>query len=438
MGIKVTKFGGTSLADADQIRKVRAIVHSDRERRYVIPSAPGKRGPDDYKITDLLYLCHTNVQHGVSFDHVFQIISERYLSIAGDLDLSTDLQPVLERIRTEIAGGAPADYVASRGEYLSGRILADYLGYDFIDPAELIHFDAYGSYDAEQTGRDVRRCLAPHETAVIPGFYGSTPDGKVKTFSRGGSDITGAIVAHGVGADLYENWTDVSGFYMADPRVVKDPKLIKRVTYRELRELSYMGASVLHEESIFPVKKAGIPILIKNTNRPEDPGTFIVNDDEPLNKPGQITGIAGRKDFTIIAIEKALMNSELGFARKILSILETNRISFEHLPSGIDTISVVIADDQLNNKMATVLKEIERECKPDSLEVIHDMALIATVGRGMAYTPGIAAKLFTSLGKAGVNVRMIDQGASEINIIVGVETADFEQAVQAIYNAFVE
>lgn len=438
MGIKVAKFGGTSLANADQFRKVRSIIHADGERRYIVPSAPGKRTPDDHKITDLLYLCHAHVQQSIPFDDVFQIIAERYLEIAGELGLSLDLRPYLNEIKEKIAGGASADFTASRGEYLNGLILAELLGYDFVDPADLIIFDEYGVFDAQRTHELVSHRLAKHDRAVIPGFYGSTSDGKIKTFSRGGSDITGAIVARGVRADLYENWTDVSGFLMADPRIVKNPKPIQKITYRELRELAYMGASVLHEESIFPVREAGIPVNIKNTNNPEDPGTLIVNDAEPVTQAGAITGIAGRKDFTIIALEKALMNAELGFGRKLLSILETNNISFEHLPSGIDTLSVVIADSQLNHKLPKVLEEIKRECRPDSLEVIPNMALIATVGRGMAYTPGIAARLFTALGEANINVRMIDQGSSEINIIVGVDTRDFEEAVRAIYHAFVE
>jgi len=438
MSITVAKFGGTSLADANQIRKVQNILKADAKRRYVVPSAPGKRTPSDQKITDLLYLCHTHVQQSVPFDDVFQIIAQRYLEIVRDLGLQMDIRPHLEEVKRNIAAGASADYAASRGEYLNGLILAELLGWDFVDAAEVIFFDEHGIFDSEKTQAVMSERLSKHSHAVIPGFYGALPGGEIKTFSRGGSDITGAIVARGVGADLYENWTDVSGFLMADPRIVPNPKTIQQLTYRELRELSYMGASVLHEESIFPVREAGIPVRIKNTNAPEDPGTLIVRDLEPAPKTGAITGIAGRKDFTVIAIEKALMNIELGFGRKLLSILEVNNISFEHIPSGIDTMSLVIADAQLKGKLDRVLDEIRRELKPDSIEVHPNMALIATVGRGMAYTPGIASKLFTALAKENINVRMINQGSGEINIIVGVETEDFERSVRAIYAAFVD
>lgn len=438
MSITVAKFGGTSLADAEQIRKVQAILASDAKRRYVVPSAPGKRTKGDQKITDLFYLCQTHVQQSVPFDDVFQIIADRYLEIVRDLGIQLDLRPQLEEVKRNVAGGGSADYAASRGEYLNGLILAELLGWDFVDAAEIIFFDKRGVLDTEKTQAVISKRLAEYSHAVIPGFYGSLPSGEIKTFSRGGSDITGAIVARGVGADLYENWTDVSGFMVADPRIVKNTKTIERLTYRELRELSYMGASVLHEESIFPVREAGIPVRIKNTNAPEDPGTLIVRDLEPVTKTRAITGIAGRKDFTVIAIEKALMNIELGFGRKLLSILEVNNISFEHVPSGIDTMSLVIADSQLNGKLDRVLDEIRRELKPDSIEVYSNMALIATVGRGMAYTPGMASRLFTALAKENINVRMINQSSGEINIIAGIETDDFEKAVQAIYAAFVD
>lgn len=438
MGIKVAKFGGSSLADSKQFKKVRKIIMDDPQRRYIVPSAPGKRFAQDQKITDLLYLCHKHVQQSIPFDEVFDLISKRYLDIVRGLDLSLDLIPHLEEIKRKIAEGASADFAASRGEFLNGLILSNLLGYDFIDPIEMIFFNENGILDPVRTQEAVSRCLAQHERAVIPGFYGAAPDGKVKTFSRGGSDITGSIIARGVKADLYENWTDVSGFMMADPRIVDQPKTIAKITYRELRELSYMGATVLHDESIFPVREAGIPINIKNTNAPDDPGTLIVHDADPTTRQGIITGIAGRKDFTVIVVEKAMMNQELGFGRKILSILENNKISFEHLPTGIDTLSLVIANSQLENKLDKVVDEIHRQCNPDSVEIVSDIALIATVGLGMANTPGIAAKLFTALSEANINVRMIAQGSSEINIIIGVETNDFEEAVKAIFNAFVE
>lgn len=437
MGIKVAKFGGTSLADAEQFLKVRSIVLSDDERRYVVPSAPGRRRPDDRKITDLLYLCHAHVEHSAPFEELFRIIEERYLAIAESLEVEVDLRTELAFIRQRIADGASADYAASRGEYLSGLILSKLLGFDLVDPVEFIVFSDRGVFDSEATQEKAVRVLSKHNRAVIPGFYGAKSDGSIKTFPRGGSDITGAVVARGVSASLYENWTDVSGFLMADPRIVDNPRPIEQVTYSELRELSYMGANVLHEESIFPVHKAGIPISVRNTNAPMEKGTLIVRDAEPIAQMGTITGIAGRKDFTVVAVQKALMNAELGFGRKLLSILEDNAISFEHMPTGIDTISVVISDTELNGELEKVLTSIRNELSPDCIEVHPNMALIATVGRGMARTPGIAAKLFTALAEAGVNVRMIDQGSSEINIIVGVETDSFEAAVRAIYDAFV-
>lgn len=437
MNIKVAKFGGSSLASAAQFRKVESIIKSDTTRRYIVPSAPGKRFPEDHKITDLLYLCQAHVQQGIPFDDVFKIISGRYLEIISELGLSFDLQPYLDMIKKEISNGASADYTASRGEYLNGLILANLLGYDFVDPAEIIFFTKTGLLDSELTQAKVSERLSQTERAVIPGFYGSNWDGTIKTFSRGGSDITGAIIARGVNASIYENWTDVSGFLMADPRIIKNPKPIEKITYRELRELAYMGATVLHEESIFPVRQAGIPINIKNTNAPQHPGTMIVNDAEPVTQNGSITGIAGRKDFTVITVEKSLMNAELGFGRKLLTILESNGVSFEHIPSGIDTLSVVIADCELDHKTDKILSEIKQQLNPDSIEISPNMALIATVGRGMAYTPGIAAKLFNALSAANINIRMIDQGSSEINIIVGIETADFEKAVTTIYEAFV-
>jgi len=438
VGVIVAKFGGTSLSCVEQFCKVRDIVLNDANRRYVIPSAPGKRHRDDAKITDLLYLCHERAKQALAFDDIFEAITQRYMDIVRGLNLDLDLEPVLKNIKSRIREGASADYTASRGEYLNGIILAKLLGYDFIDAADIIFFDSQGMFDSERTNEEIGRRLQHHERAVIPGFYGSMPDGRIKTFPRGGSDITGAIVARGVNADVYENWTDVSGFMMADPRIVSNPKPIRKITYRELRELAYMGAGVLHEDSIFPVKKAGIPVHIKNTNVPTDPGTIIVNEAEPVCCTGGITGVAGKKGFTVIAIEKTFMNNELGFGRRLLSILESNGISFEHMPSGIDTISLVIADSQLDGKLEKVLAEIKEQLKPDSVEVYSNMALIATVGRGMARTPGIAAKLFTALGNKGINVRMIDQGSSEINIIVGIENDDMEEAVRAIYYAFVD
>jgi len=436
MSVKVCKFGGTSLADAAQQRKIKAIVDVDSGRRFVVPSAPGKRSKDDQKITDLLYLCHAHAQQHMPFEDVFDLIAQRYLQIVADLDLSLDLDQHLYKVKADIAAGASEAYAASRGEYLNGPIIAALLDYTFIDAAEVIHFGNRGRVDMAKTKKAMAERLKGVERAVIPGFYGVDPQGEIKTFSRGGSDVTGAVVSACVKADVYENWTDVSGMRMTDPRVVDDPKPIETITYRELRELAYMGATVLHDEAIFPVREAKIPVNIRNTNDPDDPGTMIVPNEAPLKRGGLITGIAGRKDFTVLALEKALMNSEVGWGRRMLSVLENHQVSFEHLPSGIDTMSVVIESKLLEGKIDDVVEAINSECKPDTIAVLPNMALIATVGRGMAHTPGMAARMFTALASAGVNIRMIDQGSSEINIIVGVENADFETAVRAIYNAF--
>jgi aspartate kinase len=432
----VAKFGGSSLADSEQFRKVKNIVLENEKRRYVVPSAPGKRFSKDYKITDLLYLCHAHAQNSISFDDVFRHIEERYTSLARELEIRIDIKRYLDEIKKKIEDGASADYTASRGEYLNGLILADYLDYEFVDAAEIIRFKNYGRIDFEATQKAVDEKMTAVERAVIPGFYGAMPDGTIKTFSRGGSDVTGAMVARCLGAELYENWTDVSGFLMADPNIVENAKPIEVVTYKELRELSYMGAKVLHEESIFPIRDVCIPINIKNTNRPQDKGTLIVDDDKPISYSGTITGIAGKKGFTVIAVQKMLMNSEQGFCRKLLSILESNGVSFENMPSGIDSVSLVIEDTQLGDKLDNILEEIKRQCNPDSLEVYPNMALVATVGRGMDRTKGISSKLFRGLAEGDVNIRMINQGASEINITVGVENEDFEKALRGIYKAF--
>ena len=438
MTVKVCKFGGSSVADADQFRKVKAIVEADPTRRYIVPSAPGTCSAGDKKVTDLLYLCHANAAQGVPFDEAFNLVADRYRQIVADLGLKLNLPKLLEAVHEQIARGASADHAASRGEYLNGLIMAELLGYTFIDPADVIKFDAAGQFDPDKTQRLISRRLSKVEKAVVPGFFGSMPDGQTRTFSRGGSDVTGAIVARGAGARVYENWTDVCGLLMADPRIVDNPRAIDIVTYRELRELSYMGATVLHDEAIFPVREANIPVNIRNTNQPDHPGTMIVTEAEPVAHRGSITGIAGKKDFTVIAVAKTLMNAEIGFGRRLLSALEVHDVSYEHTPSGIDTMSVIVADQQLDGKLEKVLQEIRVECKPDSIDVYPNMALIATVGRGMAYTPGISARLFGSLAKADVNIRMIDQGSSELNIIIGVADTNFEAAIRAIYAAFVE
>ncbi len=432
----VTKFGGSSLADANQFKKVKEIILSNNSRKIVVPSAPGKRNSKDFKITDLLYLCHGHIESSIPLDDVFNLISNRYKAIVLELNLQLDIDYYLNKIKNDIENGASKDYAASRGEYLNGIILANYLDFEFIDAKDVILFNKYGCIDTEATYKALQNIINENTRAVIPGFYGADSLGNIVTFSRGGSDVTGALVSASINAELYENWTDVSGFLMADPRIVKNPMQIRKITYRELRELSYMGASVLHEESVFPVRNAGIPINIKNTNSPSDPGTLIVKDMEPdFNNP--IKGIAGKKDFTVISIEKAMMNSELGFCRKVLSILEQNCISFENMPSGIDTVCVVISDAQLKNKTEILVDEIKRTCNPDSIVVHPNMALIATVGNGMSSNKGVAAKIFNSLSESNINIRMIDQGSSEINILIGIETDDFEKAINSIYKAFV-
>ena len=435
MGIKVAKFGGSSVADGIQLTKTKQIITQDPDRRYIVVSAPGKRYESDNKITDILYLCKTHIEHNLPYDQLFQVVADRFMAVQINLGIKVDLFRYFDEIRENLKQNPSADYIASRGEYLNAVLVAAFLGYDFVDTKDLIKFDAKGKLMMPETDEAIRAELAKHERAVLPGFYGSLPDGSVKTFSRGGSDITGALVARAMAADVYENWTDVSGFLMADPRIVENPKPIERITYKELRELSYMGASVLHEDAVFPVREVNIPINIRNTNEPENPGTII--SDTPSPTQNIITGVAGRKDFVVIALYKNMMNSEIGFVKRLLTILENNDISFEHLPSGIDTVCVIISEKQLEGKMQDLLYDIEKRLKPDSIDIYQDMALIATVGLGMSRRLGVSATLFGALTEADVNVRMIDQGSSEMNIIVGVENDQFEAAIRAIYGAFV-
>ncbi len=434
MGIIAAKFGGSSLADASQFKKVKDILLANPDRRYAVPSAPGKRFKDDTKVTDLLYQCYRKVEKGEDMQEVFSVIEQRYREIVFELGLDIDIDGLLDQTCADIRRVATPDFAASRGEYLNGVILSAYLGWDFIDPRGYIKFDRQGVFAEEWTNELLGEELKKHEHAVIPGFYGAVPNGEVRTFSRGGSDITGAVVARAAGASLYENWTDVSGFLMADPRIVENPREIRYITYAELRELSYMGATVLHEESIFPVHKAGIPTNIRNTNDPSHPGTMIT--DRRQDAGGIITGIAGHKNFSLISIEKAMLNSEKGFCRRVLSVLEDFDISIEHMPTGIDTVSVVVADSEIVNRKSEIIHRIRELCQPDHIDISGGIALIATVGMGMVRSPGTAARLFGGLQRAGVNVRMIDQGSSELNIIVGVDTQDFEKAVRAIYEAF--
>lgn len=436
MGLKVAKFGGSSVADALQIKKIKDIIEADSDIKYVVVSAPGKRYADDSKITDLLYLCKTHIEHKIPYEQIFQVICDRFMAVDVNLNAEINLKKEFDEIKANLEKGATADYIASRGEYLNAKLIASYLGYDFVDAASMIRFDEKGRFMEDLTNTAIKQELSKHEKAVIPGFYGAKIDGTVKTFSRGGSDITGALIARAMEADVYENWTDVSGFLMADPRIVKNPKPIGTISYKELRELSYMGASVLHEDAIYPARIADIPINIRNTNKPEDPGTMIASEPDK-NDERIISGIAGSKDFTVIAISKNGLSTERGFIRKLAGILEDNDIAIEHLPSGIDTVSIVIDNRALDGKLDEIIEEIYRQLKPDHIETFDNMAQIATVGAGMSSRTGVSAKLFTALAEAGVNIRMIDQGSSEMNIIVGVENKDFEKAIKAIYEAFV-
>ncbi|MBQ2405864.1 MAG: aspartate kinase [Lachnospiraceae bacterium] len=434
---KVVKFGGSSLASAEQFMKVGNIIHADEDRKFVVPSAPGKRFDKDTKVTDMLYACYDLAEKNHDFTSEIAKIEKRYQEIIDGLKLDLDLSQEFDKIIDNFKKKAGTNYAASRGEYLNGIIMANYLGYEFVDPAEAIRFNEAGVFDAELTNILLAKRLEGVERAVIPGFYGAMADGKVVTFSRGGSDITGSIVAKAVKADVYENWTDVSGFLVADPRIIDKPQGIEMITYAELRELSYMGATVLHEDAIFPVRKAGIPINIKNTNAPQDEGTWIVGNTIQKSKY-VITGIAGKKGFASINIEKDMMNAEIGFGRKVLQVFEEYGISFEHMPSGIDTLSVMVHQSEFEDKEQKILSGINKAVSPDSIEIQSDLALIAVVGRGMKATRGTAGRIFSALAHANVNVRMIDQGSSELNIIIGVDNDDFDTAIKAIYAIFVE
>ncbi|MBQ2804053.1 MAG: aspartate kinase [Lachnospiraceae bacterium] len=433
---KVVKFGGSSLASAEQFQKVGNIIRAEKERRYVVPSAPGKRFGSDTKVTDMLYACYALAEEGKDFKAELKAIKERYQEIIAGLSLELSLDEEFKTIEKNFKAKAGSNYAASRGEYLNGIIMAAYLGYEFIDAATVIFFNEKGDFDAEKTNTVLSERLANCKNAVVPGFYGAMPDGRVKTFSRGGSDITGSIVARAAKADVYENWTDVSGFLIADPRIIESPEAIDTITYRELRELAYMEATVLHEDAIFPVRREGIPINIRNTNAPEDRGTWIVESTCQKSKY-VITGIAGKKGFCSINIEKAMMNSEIGFGRKVLQAFEENGISFEHVPSGIDTMTVFVHQDEFMHKEQKVVAGLHRLADPDFIDIESDLALIAVVGRGMKSTRGTAGRIFSALAHSNVNVKMIDQGSSELNIIIGVANDDFDAAIKAIYDIFV-
>ncbi len=434
----VTKFGGSSLADDEQFRKVRSILELEPTRTYLVPSAPGKRTPADEKVTDLLYQCCNLASEGRSIEEPFSKIRERYLSIARNLHLKVDVEAELQEIEKGILGGKNRDWCASRGEYLCGVLMADYLGWKFVDAAKGIRFRDDGTLDDGKTQELLSTLLGDGSPAVVPGFYGAREDGEVVTFSRGGSDITGALVARAVNADVYENWTDVSGFLMADPRVVDGPAEISSITYMELRELSHMGASVLHEDAMFPVRRAGIPTNIRNTNKPYHPGTMISrNAPDGISVP-TITGIAGHKGYSVLSVEKNMMNSEVGFGRKVLSVLEEYGISFEHMPTGIDSMCVVVKSESLEPYREQVLARLEELVEDSGTVSVNDnMSIIATVGRGMVHNCGTAARLFSAMSRARINVRMIDQGSSELSIIVGVNDCDFEATIRAIYHEFV-
>ena len=434
--LKVVKFGGSSLASSEQFQKVGNIIRSDITRRYIVPSAPGKRSSTDTKVTDMLYDAYRSAKGSGNFLPKLQAIQERYDEIIQGLKLDLSLDNEFEKIRSNFEAGIGVEYAASRGEFLNGKVMAAYLGWEFIDAAEIIRFFDDGSLDPQTTDAMIRDALKDLEHVVVPGFYGAQADGTVRTFSRGGSDITGSLIARAIHADVYENWTDVSGVLVADPHIIKNPEVIDTVTYRELRELSYMGATVLHEDAIFPVRQEGIPINIRNTNRPQDKGTFIV--ESTCKKPAYtITGVAGKKGFCSINIEKSMMNSEIGFGRRVLQVFEDQGISFEHTPSGIDTFTVIVHQDEFEDKEQQVIAGLHRLVHPDVVEMETDLALIAVVGRGMKSNRGTAGRIFAALAHANVNVRMIDQGSSELNIIIGVNNRDFETAVKAIYDIFV-
>ena len=438
--LKVLKFGGSSMADARQFEKVKSIVQADPARRVVIVSAAGKRFSDDHKLTDLLYLCHAHLKYGVSCDNVFDMIRSRYMEIRDDLGLQTDLETEFDALRRKMDKGISQDELVSRGEYFAAQLMADYLGYDFLDSELWLKFNLDGTVDQETSYEALSRA-ASGRRVVIPGFYGAMPDGTIKTFTRGGSDITGALAAAALNADVYENWTDVSGFLMADPRIVSDPLPIERITYSELRELSYIGAQVLHEGTIFPVREKNIPLNIRNTNQPDHPGTMIRESFDELEESKDssfITGIAGRKDFSVITITKNGMSNEVGTLRRILEILEKYQLVVEYLPSGIDSVSLVVAADKLRPCQYQILGEIQKNLKPDTIHVTEDMAIVAAVGRKMAFKPGISGKIFAALGENGINIRMITQGPEELNIIVGVDNKDFAGAIRVLYDSFVK
>lgn len=435
--IKVAKFGGSSLADAEHFRKVKAIIEADPARRYIVPSAPGKRNSQDDKVTDLLYQCYAAAKNGRPYIGLLNRIKDRYQEIIHDLELKLSLEHEFAVMEQAFRGRAGEDYAASRGEYLNGIILANYLGYDFVDAAEVIRFSREGRFEDERTNFFLGERLYRSRCAVVPGFYGADDAGNIHTFSRGGSDVTGALVARAVQASLYENWTDVSGFLLADPGIIEHPKKIDVMTFAELRELSYRGATVLHEEAVYPVRREGISIHIRNTNCPQEKGTIICQKTKKEEEV-PITGIAGKKNFVAINIAKNCMNAQAGFCKKLLEAFEENEITFEHMPSGIDTISVILPKEEYLQKEEAIMNSLQHHLQPDKIEVDQDMALVTVVGKGMRSVSGIAATFFTALGSARVNIKMIDMGSNEVNCTIGVKNEDFETAIRALYRALVE
>ena len=437
--MKVVKFGGSSMADAGQYRKIRDILLADPQRKVVIVSAAGKRFSGDHKLTDLLYLCHAHVQYGVDCSSIFEMIANRYLDIRDELGLDLQLEPEFLALKERIdAKEVTQEELVSRGEYFSAKLMAAYLGFQFVDAADWVKFNMDGTVNKEESYEALKHQVLTGYGAVIPGFYGVMPDGSIHTFSRGGSDITGALAAAALDADVYENWTDVSGILMADPRIVENPQAIPEVTYDELRELSYSGAQVLHEDCIFPVREKNIPVNIRNTNAPEEPGTMIQESFDGDHDPDRfITGITGKKDFSIISLTKRGMSNQVGVLRKVLTVLERHGISVDYVPNGIDNVSVVLPTAALEKDMYTIMAEIQKEAGPDSLQVHHQIAVVAAVGRKMAFRPGISRKIFAALGESGINIRMINQGPDELNIIFGVDNKDFAAAIKVLYNSFV-
>ena len=438
--LKVTKFGGSSMADAGQYRKIRDILLADPARRVVVVSAAGKRDKNDHKITDLLYLCYSHVKYGVDCDRIFQMIASRYIGIRNELGLALAIEPELEELKKAVdSKQISREALVSRGEYFSAKLMAAYLGFQFIDAADWVKFNMDGTVNQDQSYEALRSRVTPGVGAVIPGFYGTMPDGAIHTFSRGGSDITGSLAAAALDADVYENWTDVSGILMADPRIVDDPQTIPEVTYDELRELSYSGAQVLHEDSIFPVREKNIPVNIRNTNAPSDAGTMIKESFDGDHDPHRfITGITGKKDVSIISLSKRGMSNQVGVLHKVLTVLVRHGISVDYVPNGIDNVSVVLPTAAIEKDLYTIMAEIKQEAQPDTLDVHHHIAVVAAVGRKMAFRPGISGKIFAALGESGINIRMINQGPDELNIIFGVDNKDFAEAIRVLYNSFVK